>query len=78
MESKHLEGVYAVTKAYFVKRTYPDFQRILAYVSNYRFQYLNNVVVGYNFDGQEHDITIAPHGNADNNLGYTKKKTICC
>ena len=76
MESKHLEkDVYVVTKTYFVHKTYPDFHRILAYVSNYRFQYLNNlVVVGYYFDGQEHDITIAPHGNAKNNLGYTKKK----
>ena len=74
MESKHLEGVYAVTKTYFVNKTYPDFHIILAYVINYRFQYLNNVVVGYNSDGQEHDITLAPDGNADNNLGYTKKK----
>ena len=76
MESKHLEkDVFVVTKTYFVHKTYPDFHRILAYVSNYRFQYLNNlVVVGYYFDGQEHDITIAPHGNAKNNLGYTKKK----
>ena len=39
MESKHLEGVYAVTKTYFVNKTYPDFHRIWAYVTNYRFQY---------------------------------------
>ena len=64
-------------KTYFTHAQYPDFKREIFHVQNRNCKFVNNLcIVVYYFTGQEHKISLRPHGNskANSSLPYTRKR----
>lgn len=67
--------VYCLKKTYWRHKTSGDFSRRLFELSDYKGISYGVCLLQYQFDGEEHPITGAPHGNSKCFRSYTRTKS---